>query len=312
MVKPVRMEHCKICGELSKVYKWWTRSAKGKKYYYLKFVHSDGTSHYYNVLKETMIKENINFRQYIELYVKYNLKNKKMRFMEMKRAIENEYNIKINNQSFWRAINRMTRFNELQRIEENEKIYYTKGSGESNIGLYIIDEIYIMLDQDNMILSMTIKVFNKTNKIQTSVPILVPEANFKIDNESLINSFDLYGRIDISSFKVIFSYGDETGIVVNMNKPLRNYEKNLLHFEFRLKNDERYRGFVIPLDSNIVNIYLLSKKKNEINSKKISLDYSKEMKADVIKIEKNNKGEGIYNFLYNQVRANEIITIEIS
>ena len=312
MVKPVKIDRCKICGELSKVYKWWTKSTNGKRYNYLKFVHNDGTVHYYNILKETMIKENSNFRQYIELFVKYNLEDKKMRFMEMKRSIENKYDIKINNQSFWRVINRMSKFNEIQRIEKNGKIYYMKGSGESNVGLYIIDEIYLTLDQDNMILSLTIKVFNKSNKIQTSVPILVPEGNFKINQKSLTNSFDLYGRIDISNFKVIFSYGDETGIVVDMNKPLRSYEKNLLHLELQLKNDEKYRSFAIPLDTKVVNICLISKRKNEMKSKKISLDYSKETKADFTAVDRNNKGEWIYNFIYNQVKAKEIVTIETS
>ncbi len=312
MVKPVKIERCKICGELAKVYKWWTISPKGKKYNYLKFVHRNGEIHYYNITRDTLVKENNNFRQYIELFVKYNLRDRKIRFMELKRSIETEYNIKINNQSFWRVINRMIKFNELQKIEENGKIYYTKGSGETDPGLYIIEEIYIALDQDKMILSLLIKLFNKSNRIQTSVPILVPEGNFKIDKDSLFDSFDLYGRLEISSFKTIFSYADETGIVVDMNKPLKRYDKNLLHLELRLRTDEKYRSFVIPLDSNIVNIYYISRRKNEINSKKISLDYSKEMKADSMKVDKNNNGEWIYNFVYNQVRANEIITLEIS
>jgi len=310
MVKPVKIERCKICGELSKVYKWWTKSSSGKKYHYLKFVHNNGITHYYNITKESPLNESINFRQYIELFVKYNLKDRKMRFIEMKRSIEKEYNVKINNQSFWRAINRMIKFNELQRTEENGKIYYMKGSGESNIGLYIIDEIYFTLDLDNMILSTTMKVFNNSNRIQTTLPVLIPDGNFKGDKESLINSFDLYGRIDASSFKVIFSIGDETGISVDLNKPLKSYERNLLHLEIRLKTEEKYRSFTIPLDAKIVNIYILSNKKNEIKSKKISLDYSKETQPDSIAIDRNKDGKWIYNFVYSQVRAKEMIIIE--
>ncbi|MGC9193757.1 MAG: hypothetical protein ACP5FQ_07720, partial [Thermoplasmata archaeon] len=62
MVKPVKIDRCKICGELSKVYKWWTKSTNGKRYNYLKFVHNDGTIHYYNIMKETKIKESSNLR----------------------------------------------------------------------------------------------------------------------------------------------------------------------------------------------------------------------------------------------------------
>lgn len=310
MVKPVKIERCKICNEPSKVYKWWTKSSTGKKYNYLKFIHNNGTIHYYNINEESNSNESINFRQYIELFVKYNLKDKKMRFMEMKRSIEKEYNVKINNQSFWRAINRMIKFNELKRIEENGKIYYMKGSGESNVGLYIIDEIYFTLDLDNRILSMTTKVYNNSNRIQTTVPFIVPEGNFKVDKELLMNSFDLYGRIDTSSFKVIFSTGDETGIVVDLNKPLKSYERNLLHLEIQLKTEEKYRSFSIPLDAKIVNIYILSNKKNEIKSKKISLDYSKETQPELITIDRNKGEKWIYNFVYSQVRAKEIIVVE--
>jgi len=133
-----------------------------------------------------------------------------------------------------------------------------------------------------------------------------------LDIMSLINSFDLYGRIDASSFKVIFSTGDETGISLDLNKPLKSYERNLLHLEIRLKTEEKYRSFTIPLDAKIVNIYILSNKKNEIKSKKISLDYSKETQPDSIAIDRNKDGKWIYNFVYSQVRAKEMIIIEIT
>ncbi len=311
MPKSVKIETCKVCGLQAKAYKWWTKSRSGKKYSYIKYVHDNGQVHYVN-LKNTPDKENINFREYIELFVKETLNNKNMRFMEFKRAVESKFNIKINNQTFWRAINRMIKFRELQKIEKDGRTYYTKGPGVTYSGLYVIEELYISLNVEERKLAITIKLYNKSSKIQTSFAIMVPEENLVIDNYTFNNSFDLFGKLANYNFKTTYSYADETGLVIDLNKPIKPFERDILHLEFLLKNDQKYRALIIPLDAGNINIFIISKNKGDFSSKKISLDYSKEMKADVTSNDKNTKGEYIYAFFYNTAKANEIITIESS
>jgi|GEM_PF-3815032 len=313
MPKVPKIENCKICGEEAKVYKWWTKDKKGKIYSYLKYYHKDGHVHYYRIVKEHNEERKINLYQNIDSFIKDKLGSKKRRFMELKREIENEYKFKINNQTFWRIIKRMIRFNEITRIEENGKIYYSKGTGIPYLGLYLVDEMHITLDLVNEILVFIIKVTNQSNKTESSIPITLPKGNvFSINEIIKYYASDIYGIINNEKINVIFSYADETGLQINLNKPLKRNESDILHFIFSLNDDLKYRRLLMMLDVSFASINVISKGKLNLVIRKISIDYSKESRPDIVILDKDSGGNYLYRCNYTNLKAKEMISIEYS
>ncbi len=313
MSRQSKIENCKICGEEAKVYKWWTKNKNGKIYNYLKYYHKDGYVHYYRIAEERNEEKKINLYQNIDLFVKGKLGNKKLRFMELKREIESEYKFKINNQTFWRVIKRMIRFNEIIRTEENGKIYYSKGMGIPYSGLYLVDEMYVTFDLVNETLIFIMKVTNQSSKTETSIPITLPEGNILSTNEIIkYSSSDIYGIINNERINVIFSYADETGLQINLNKPLKRYESDIVHFIFSLKDDLKYRRLLMMLDVSFASISVISKDKLDLVTRKISIDYSKESRPDIAILDKDSNGNYLYRYNYTNLKAKEMISIEYS
>ncbi|MGC8546560.1 MAG: hypothetical protein ACP5MU_02750 [Thermoplasmata archaeon] len=313
MSRQPKIENCKICGEEAKVYKWWTKDKKGKIYSYLKYYHKDGQVHYYRLAEERNGEGNINLYQNIYLFVKGKLGNKKLRFMELKREIESEYKFKMNNQTFWRVIKRMIRFNEIIRTEENGKIYYSKGMGIPYSGLYLVDEMYITFDLVNETLIFIMKVTNQSNKTETSIPITLPEGNVLSTDEIIkYSSSDIYGIINNERINVIFSYADETGLQISLNKPLKRYESDIVHFIFSLKDDLKYRRLLMMLDVSFASINVISKDKLDLVTRKISIDYSKESRPEIAILDKDSNGNYLYRHNYTNLKAKEMISIEYS
>lgn len=311
MSRKAKFENCKICGEKAKIYNWWTEDNKGQKYRYLKYIHNDGKIHYYRVKPSEQAIDRTNFQQLIEIFVKNKMGDKRLRFTELKKAIEEEYKLKINNQTFWRAIKRMINFNELIKSEERGKIFYSKGLGLSYSGLYNIDEMYVTFNLDYDLLFLIIKITNQSNKTEISIPITIPEGGISSPNEVLYGaSYDVYGNLKNENFNIIFSYADETGMQINLNRALKRFEKDILLIGFKTRNRSAYRRLIMPLDISFIKVNVICNNKLNINSKKISIDYSRESKPDSAIVEKTSDGKFLYIFNYVNIKAKEIILIK--
>ena len=309
------IETCLVCGGQGRKINY-TSGAKGKIYHYSKFVHSNGVVHYYRQTENT---DNLNstvpiFKkslfEALEEIVDVKMREKELRFRDIKSLLEDTYGKPIVTATVYRNINKLLKLDLItKRISHGVVLY---GRPSSLISKEIMtSKMSIGFDfaHDDTFITMFFRIKNSGIGLVAGYTISLPVGYLdSIDQIDLI-VFDEIGKIELTKTNIAYSWSDRTGISIPLNRPLRKSEEEYIFLSCHYKFLDGPINIMIPSDVDFLKVNCEVEKGGDVEIKKRLSDGFKEIEPVIVKRTGNNPGHVIFETEFENALKGETIVI---
>lgn len=299
---------CKICGGVAKTTKYYSKGRSGKVYRYEKFVHSNGVVHYFRIGKsDTKMTVSDAFDQMIEA----KMGNESYRFGDLKRMFVEFYGSNVSNNTINRNILKSIKLNLIERKTGKGLIVYSKKSLKEIERQLIVTHASVSYQITDTMAHLTIFLHfqNLSNKRLAKIPVSIPKAVNDSIRELDLKIFDQISEIPSIGTNITYSYPGQSGITVDLNRPLRPSEDSFICLRSRFENGEDHLKLVLPLDMSHLRIYVKLKSSMQASIRKRLLDGVKEITPEMIRRTPLENGETLTEAEFENALKGEAIFV---
>ncbi|MCL4447400.1 MAG: helix-turn-helix domain-containing protein [Candidatus Thermoplasmatota archaeon] len=308
-------EACKVCGSLARRINY-VSSAKGKVYYYTKYVHSNGITHYYRLRNElpsgtlSDTEKTLSVFDALDNILDVKKKGRELIFGEIKSLVEKSYGRTVSTATIYRNLSKMMKLDLINKRNQGNIVFYSRKLERSTIEEFKTMKLSIGFDFTGQFTFVTIfvNIKNLGIKLINSFPISLPVG--VIDSLSQIGfmAFDETKKIPMNRESIAYSYADQTGISITLDRPLRKLEEENFFINYVHKSEGSPVNIFIPADLDYLKIICEVQKGKEVEIKKRLGDGLKEIEPTNRKRTGNEIGHRIIEAEFeNAVRGDTIV-----
>ncbi|MEM0136555.1 MAG: hypothetical protein QXU18_15235 [Thermoplasmatales archaeon] len=311
------IEVCKICGRQARKINYHSK-AKGKLYYYDKYVHKDGTVHYFRINTndpqfQLFAKPKLPIPDVIEEVINIKGPDQKLRFSEIKSLIVELYNESYSSAVIYRGIQRLIKLNIMEKVILNNQVFYKKKSSDrqSSTLRAIRMSIGLVLAEDN--LSVTIFAYLKNTGIgmSTGFNISIPLSWSINSSKFKIEAFDDVGPVSLNEKNVLFTAPDQSIITIPFNHPLRRSEEKALFITFSSEYTGNPFKMTITTDIEILKIRCKLFKGSELVINRLLLDGLKKIEPIISRRTALNSEYSILEASFEDLSIGDTVSISL-
>ena len=319
MGRKVVLEVCQACGGQARRVNY-TSGSKGKKYHYLKFVHANGIVHYCRQPDNRISRNSTpqtpkgSLFNALEEIVYSSLRERELRFGEIKSLLENSYGRPVVTATVYRNIKKLLKLDLMSKRTVNGIVLYGKKTG-SALGQEIkTTSMSIGFDftQDDTFVTMFVHIKNIGLGIIAGYNISLPMGDLNSLNQIKLSAFDETKKITINEDNVLYSGSDRTGISITLNRPLRKSEERYLFLNYRYDFRNRPIQIMIPSDVDLLRINCEFEKGVNAKIKKRLSDGFSEIEPVIIKRTGNDLRHVIFETEFENALRGDTIVISKS
>ena len=290
MTRKVVQENCKVCGKMARKINYFSK-AKGRNYRYFKYVHANGITHYFRIREgipsqvESTEVSRVSVFESLEDILEVEADGKELTFPEIKSSLDKSYGRSVSTATVYRNINKMLRLDLISKREDGNNVLYSRKSKSRNSEEETSTKMSLGFDftgkMANVIQFVHIKNlgFKLINSFPVSLPIGVIES---LDQISLI-AFDETKKITLNKDCITYSYNDQTGISVALNKGLRKLEEANVFLNYSIEPGDKPINIFIPSNLTYLKVNCEVEKGQEILIKKKLGDGLKEIEPLLVR-----------------------------
>ncbi|MEM0136136.1 MAG: hypothetical protein QXU18_13080 [Thermoplasmatales archaeon] len=308
-------EVCKICGRQARKINYHSK-AKGKLYYYYKYVHKDGTVHYFRINTndqqfQLSAKPKLPIHDAIEEVVNIKGPDQKLRFSEIRSLIAELYNDSYSSAVIYRGIQRLIKLNIMEKVIINNQVFYKKKSSDrqSSTLRVIRMSIGLVLSKDNLSVTIFAYLKNTGIGISTGFNISVPFTWSVSSNKYKIEAFDDVGMVPLNEKNVLFAAPDQSIITIPFNHPLRMSEEKALFITFSSEYTGNPFKMTITTDIEILKIRCKLFKGNELVINRLLLDGLKKIEPVISRRTALNPEYSILEASFEDLSVGDTVSI---
>ncbi|MEM0141658.1 MAG: hypothetical protein QXN66_06475 [Thermoplasmatales archaeon] len=233
------IEICRVCGKQAKKINYFSR-AKNKTYYYYKYVHNDGTVHYYkrddsqNRATGASSEKKDSLLNLLEEIINVRTQDKKLNFSDIKSLLREIYNVSYSSSTIYRNIERLIKLNLIEKEIEHGRVFYKKKSTEAQTGNVIATtmSIGLVLADDDVLTTIFIQIQNGGLGTIPRFSISLPAVGLGSGGSPHISIYDETGPISLKDDNILVSAPDQIVIGVPFNQALRQFGSRLVFLAF--------------------------------------------------------------------------------
>jgi predicted transcriptional regulator len=311
---------CEVCGSVGRMTNYSTRGPNGKIYYYEKFTHRNGVVHYHRILsRENRNGANQEVRResiydIFQDILQEEMKEKGYRFKEIKKIFEDRYQKKVSNTTIYRIVKRFMKLNLIEKKKEGNIFVYVRTNEKNNEKEFKIKKMAInyRIHPNTVFVNAFINVENLGRGLLQSIPISLPVGPILSLEQLSMHIFDEVDEIQPPMINLLYSYTGQSGISVNLNRPLKKYEDEFIFLNFSFENSKNSIEMIAPQEIDFLRLGVDVQAGLEITILKRLLDGLKESRPLSLK-----KGMSYLNRTYAEVEfegvsRGEALTISFS
>ncbi len=307
MPRPSVTARCKKCGASATVKQYSSKGANGRRYFYEKYTHRNGVAHYVRVERGEKV---VDSGDIFEQIIKRKMARRNYRFKEIKSIFEAMLGTNVSNSYLSRNLERAIRYNLLEKVGGETTFYRKKDLRNFVNDLRISDlSLTFSIVQGEVSINSFLSMVNNSNGLVPSVPITLPYDNFDFSKGTEVQVWDHDGRIDRANLIRTYTHPGQTGVLINLNRPLRPSEKGFLFIsgKFPLSDDSLKLALHVNVDELRVNFN--SDYGYEVKITKRLLDGIKENSPENVRSGLLSRGSSYTQAEFKDVRKGETIVI---
>lgn len=278
------LEVCKVCGGQAKKINYVSR-AKGKTYRYYKFIHQNGVTHYFRIDDSLIlqsgyiIKPKASFLGILEDILDKNVHGEGLTFSEIKSSLDKSYGRLVSTATVYRNINKMLKLDLIIKHEQGNKVFYSKNTQTKSAEGSIIASMSIGFDftERTVFVTQFIHIKNLGLQLINNFPVSLPVGVIDSPDQISLIAFDGIRKIPLKKECITYSYADQTGILIGLNKALRKSEAETIFLYYSLTLDEKPINIFMPSDFKSIKVNCELEKGKDILIKKKLADGLKEI-----------------------------------
>ena len=284
------LEVCKVCGRQAKKINYSSR-AKGRTYRYYKFVHQNGVTHYFRISDDLisqnahLIKPSTSYLGLLEDILNKSVPGKGLTFSEIKSALDERYGRLVSTATVYRNINKMPKLDLIIKQEDGNKILYSKKTQSNSTEGTIIVSMSIGFDftEGTVFVTQFIHINNLGLQLINNFPVSLPVGVIDSPGQISLIAFDSIRKIPLKKECITYSYADQTGILITLNKALRKSEEETIFLHYSLNSEERPINIFVPSDFKSIKVNCEIDKGKDILIKKKLGDGLKEIEPVLVR-----------------------------
>jgi hypothetical protein len=318
MGKKAKQEICRVCGEQAKKFTYYSQS-RGKSYRYFRFIHQNGVTHYYRVQMASADKDNETPAQTrsvfdnLEDIVNTKMREKELRFGEIKSLIEDSYGKPVSVATMYRNINKLLKLELIGKRIDAGVVLYKRRIEATQMQEMQTSSMTIGLDFSRERISVTIFIHIKNNGLRliTGVPISIPVGEMNSLNGIDLRVYDGTKRITMGKENIAYSYPGRTGISIGLNRPLRKSEEEDIFLNYSYKFSDQRVKINILSDVDLLKIKCEVSKEKSVEIKKILVDGLKEVGSETIRRSGAQLGRTVVEAEFENASRGDTIVISL-
>ncbi|MGC8618792.1 MAG: hypothetical protein ACP5UZ_08705 [Thermoplasmata archaeon] len=289
MVRKSVLENCKICGLQARRISYYSR-AKGRIYHYYKYVHSNGTVHYFRRNPQgdessTAIQQKRPVVDLIEEIISVRMRDRKLTFSEIRSLLRDVYNQSFSSATIYRGIDRLRKLNLIEKETMNGHVFYKRKFVETQTGNLKTTRMSIGLVQvqDTLCVTILSRFRNVGLGLVTEFGISLPMTGGGSIDQLSLTAYDEIGPIVIMEKNILFSAPDQTAVMVPFNQPLRQSEENSLFMTFTSKFGDSPFKMAITSEIEYLKVSCKIRREEELKVERLLLDGLKRIEPKVVR-----------------------------
>lgn len=318
MGRKIVLEVCKRCGGQARRINYVSR-AKGRTYHYSKFVHANGVVHYYR-LTEGMSKPDsvvptpkTSLIDSLEEIVSIKMRGREMRFGEIRSLLEDSYGRSVGSATIYRNINKLLRLNLVSKRVDGGAVLYSRKSGRPSAQEIRTTRMSIGFDltKDETAVTVFSNIRNtglgSVSGYTTSLPVGGIDALDQIN----FSAYDETKRIGLSKENISYSWPDQTGVSLTLNRPLHTSEEEQLFMNYNCKFRDSLIKIMLTSDVDILRIKCAVERGTAVQIKKRLLDGLREIEPIIVKRSGAESGQIIVEAKFENATRGDTIVISL-
>lgn len=308
MTRRSSQKQCKVCGAVATVKRYSSKGRNGKIYHYEKFSHRNGVVHYYRLGQE---RKKMTISDAFAQTIDTKLGEGKYRFKDLKLMFESIYGSPVSNTTISRNLVKSIKLNLIDRVTEGNTILYSRKLERDSGQLIKISNAsmsYLVFKNMASIIAF-LNFGNPGNQVLTKIPVTLPIGVIELPRQLNLKAFDQISEIPSSSINITYSYAGQTGISIDLNRPLRPGESDFIFLNGNFEVREKFLKFALPFSVDKLRINVDSESNQEIIIRKRLLDGLKESDPEVARRGKSGSGGFYTEVMFENVMKGEVIVI---
>ena len=318
MGKKAKQEICRVCGEQAKKFTYYSQS-RGKAYRYFRFIHQNGVTHYYRVQMISADKYNKTPSQTgsvfdsLEDIVNTKMREKELRFGEIKSLMEDSYGKAVSVATLYRNINKLLKLELISKRTDAGVVLYKRRAEVTQGQEMQTKSMTIGLDFSREMVSVTVFIHIKNNGLRliTGVPISIPVGTMNSLNGIDLRVYDGTKRITMRKDNIAYSYPGRTGISIGLNRPLHKSEEEDIFLNYGYKFSDQRIKINILSDVDLLKIKCEVSKEKSVEIKKILVDGLKEVGSETIRRSGAQLGRTVAEAEFENASRGDTIVISL-
>ena len=309
---------CEVCGGQARKINYVTKS-KGKTYHYTRFVHPDGTSHFFKKDVVTGSDSRLNpisnnsIADSLQEIVYKRMNGKEFGFKDIKSMLENVYGRPIGPTTIHRNIKKLLKLDLINRRTEGSSYYYSRKTEDPSAQDTKVSTMSVAFDFTKEVPSVAVfaHVVNSGLKIVTGMPLPLPVG--VVDSPDQINliAFDETGSIPLSKENIVYSFAGQTGLTITLNKPLHKMDEKNLFLNYRYQFDKDPIKLLISSNVDFLKIYCVVQRGTDAEVKKRMMDGFKVIDPLIVKRTGSESGTVTVSAVFEKVSRGDTIVISV-
>lgn len=310
------LDVCKVCGGLGRKINYVSKS-KGKVYHYSKFVHPNGITHYYRLRGEPASQNNLVNEQRTSVFdsleniIEIKMHGRELTFGEIKSKLDESTNRPVSVATIYRNINKMLKLDLItKRIDRNTVLYRGKDEEQSSANS---KSTRMSMGFDFTVPETEVTLFVRVknlglrliNGFPISLPVGVIDSFDKID----LIAFDETKKIPLTKENIAYSYADQTGVSITLNRPIRKTEEVTFFLTYTHKFEERPINIFIPSDLDTLKVNCEVEKGREVVIKKRLGDGLKQIEPPLVRKTGTESGHTIFEAEFDDVSRGDTLVV---
>lgn len=312
------LEVCKVCGAQARKINYFSRS-KGNTYRYSKYVHANGTTHYFRLMQDPKAVNTASeyvrtsIFESIEEILDVKMKGKEMRIGEIRLLLENSTGKSVGTATLYRNINKLLKLDLISKRIDNGIVLYGRKSENPLIQNMKTTKMSIGIDFSHSRTFVTVfaHIVNMGIRMITEFPISLPVGVIDSLDQINLNAFDETKRITLNKKSIAYSYTDQTGIMLTLNRPLRKSEEENLFLDYTCEIEGRPVKLLIPSDVDFFKVNCEVPRGGNVEIKKRLVDGLREIEPMLLRRTATDLGQTIIEAEFEKALRGEAIVISL-
>ncbi|MCL5789712.1 MAG: winged helix-turn-helix domain-containing protein [Candidatus Thermoplasmatota archaeon] len=316
MGRRVFLDICRKCGGQARRVKYVSRS-KGKTYHYLKFIHNNGTVHYWRVGQDensrasSTSQSNASILDSIQDILESKMPGKGLTFREIKDLLEQSYGRTVSPATIYRNISKMIKLNLISKRTEGRTVLFGRKFGNPSMSEIQVTKRTVGFNFTGQTLSVNEFVDIRNTGVGLVARHMFYIPNGPIDSISAMNIvvFDETSEIPLTKDNISYSTYGQTVIVIRLSKPLHSSEEVRLFCHYLIPLASNPIKMMIPSNTSSLRVNCEVEKGKDVLMKRTFLDGVKEAPPNMVRRVRNGLDHTVVEAEFENISRGDYIVI---